>query len=260
MVNRNYPYLLYNLSGGISNILWSGVFIALFITLKNILPFAAEIFIPFIGAGVFMGSMNLLPLKLSGVATDGHNIMTMKKNETARLGFYYMLLVNASIVEGIRYRDMPAEWSELPNNFNDSLSVAFALTHFNLLLDKHDFKAAKDFAERILTEADKIIEVYKNELRCELLFFEIIEECRTEEIERLYTDDLKKYMKASSTQLSKRRLAYAYQKLVAFNEGEAEKELVKFNKTCLTTPYKGELALEQELIYIVNDKAKSLVK
>ena len=150
---------------------------------------------------------------------------------------------------------MPTEWFDLPDNFNDSVSMASALIKCNVLLDKHDFEAAKMLAKRILTEADNIIEVYKNELRCELLFLEIIGERRPDEIENLYTDDLKKYIQASRSQLSKNRLAYAYQKLVARNETETKKELVRFNKVCLTTPHKGELELERELIGIIDDCA-----
>jgi IS1 family transposase len=124
-------------------------------------------------------------------------------------------------------------------------------------MDKHEFAEARTFAEQTLAKAEKAVELYKNELRCELLFLEIIGQRRPEEIERWYTNDLKKYIKASRSQVAKSRLIYAYQKLIERNESATRKALAEFNKACLNTPYKGELVLEQELLGIIDELAVS---
>ncbi|MCL1820213.1 MAG: hypothetical protein FWG36_06120 [Oscillospiraceae bacterium] len=249
-VNGKFPYLLYNLSGGIANLIFGGIFFALY-TLFNF-SYAGIIFIPLAGIGVLLGLTNLIPLKMSGIANDGYNIMLMSKNERARSAFYTMLMVNASLTEGVRYKDMPPEWSELPEDFNDPISVTIAINRMNVSIDNHDFTAAKELAQRILNEGSKILEIYKNELRCELLFLEIIGERRPEEIERLYTKNLAKYIKASGSQMSKRRLMYAYHKLVTRDEAETVKALKMYEKVRLAYPYKGELELERELIEIID--------
>jgi len=254
--SNKYPYNLYNLSGGIANFLWGFVFFVFYMLLRDLFSFAGIVFILLIGVGIFIGAANLIPLRMSGIANDGYNVLALKRSESARRAFYNALHINANVAQGVRYKDMPAEWSELPEDFNNPLTVMIALAQFNRLMDNHDFKSAREFAERILAEADRILEIYKNELRCELLFFEIIGECRHEEIERLYTNNLKKYIKASGSHLSKCRLMYAYSKLVTHNEADTSKALKRLHKTFLTFPYKGELELEREMVGIIDSLAK----
>jgi len=250
--NFNFPYVLYNLSGGIMNLLFSGLFFALYIIFRDIFPFAGIIFIPIFAMGVLIGAMNLIPLKSSGIPNDGYNAILLKKSESARRALYIMLHANASVASGVRYKDMPAEWTTLQDDYNDPLNGTLALIRLNYLMDNHDFRAAKEFAGKVLSEANKILEIHKNELRCELLFLEIIGECQQKEIEQLYTKKLKKYIKASSSHLSKRRLMYAYSKLVTHDKTETSKSLNRLNKTFLTYPYKGNLEFERELVNIID--------
>jgi len=250
--DSDFPFLLYNLSGGLANLLWSGVFLLIYVLLRDAFNYSGVVFIPLIGVGALLGASNLIPLRLSGVANDGHNILTLKKSESARRAFHIVLHMNAKSLKGVRHKDMPAEWFKLPDDYNDPVSLSIAISYFNLLMDNHDFGAAREFGVKILAEADKMLEIHKNELRCELLFIEMIGEQRQDEVERLYTNDLKKYMKASGSHLSKRRIMYAYSKLIALDEAEAEKALDRLNKTFLVYPYKGELELERELVDIID--------
>jgi hypothetical protein len=73
-----------------------------------------------------------------------------------------------------------------------------------------------------------------------------------EEIERLYTAKLKKYIKNSKTHLSKHRLMYAYEKLFTEDAEKAAKALKAFNKTCLAYPFAGDIECERELIGIID--------
>lgn len=82
--------------------------------------------------------------------------------------------------------------------------------------------------------------MYKMELRCELMFLKIIAGKR-DEAKGLYTKELKKYITATSSFLSRHRLMYAYHTLMEKNTDKAEKELQIFNKIKKTHPYKGEI-------------------
>ena len=97
--------------------------------------------------------------------------------------------------------------------------------------------------------------MYKNEFDCELLFLEIIGERRQEEIERLYTNELKEYIKASKYMISKIRLQYAYEKLVAQDNPNAEKTLKRFESAAAKYPFAGEVESERELIEIVEKQS-----
>jgi hypothetical protein len=252
-INGSYPFLLYNLGGSIMNFFGSFFFALIYIIIPENSPYISAIFIPPIGVGILFGLLNLIPLKFGGVANDGSNIVLLRKNEKARRAFRIVLMIQAQAIAGVRIKDMPAEWFDLPDDYNNQISASTAISQFSYLMDNHNFKEAKEFGEKILSEADQILELHKNELCCELLFLEIIGDKHKEEIDRLYTKDLKRYIKAAKSQLPKQRLLYAYAKLIALDETEAKKVLEKFNGLCLTYPFTGEIEAERELIAIVDN-------
>ena len=257
--NNSYPFVLYNLGGGLMNFLFSVGSVVLFVALKGAFSFAGEVFLPFAGVGVMLGAVNLLPLKMGGVALDGHNIVSLRKREQARRAFWLVLTAHAQMALGGRCKDFPSEWFELSENydFNNPVLANAAAMGLSRLIDSHDFNGAKILAEKILNKGDKLIELLKNEVRCELLFLEIIgEPCQTarqEKADRLYTSELSKYIKASKTQLSKHRLMYAYEKLVSRDAQKEEKAFEAFQKACRAYPFSGDRESERELMEIVDN-------
>ena len=256
-VDGKYPYLLYNLGGVILNFIISGLSMVLYIYSTGLHFIPSVLLLTFAASGMFAGLMNLIPLRLGGVANDGYNIYILGKKEEARRSFRTMLLANAYLLAGMRYKDMPAEFSEIPSDFNDPLSASIAVFHYNYLNDIHDFENARAFAGRILNEADNMLELHKNALRCEILFYELIGECRKEEIERLYTADLKKFIKISGNMMSTQRLTYAIAKLMTFDDDEAARILDRFNKCSLIYPHAGEIEIEYEMIAFINKAAEA---
>jgi preprotein translocase subunit SecA len=244
-----YPFVLYNMGGGLMNLIASGLFLALYAALSE-LPFSAQVLLPIVAAGVLLGLINIIPFK----GNDGYNISLLLKNESARRAFRSMMLTLDFIAKGGRSKDMPEEWYEWPEDFNNPIAVVSAATRCGVLMDRHDFEGARELYAKLLNEADEIAELQKNVIRCELLFLEIIGQCREEEIKRLYTDELKKYMKSGAFQISKQRTLYAYAKLAEADGAKAAKELEKFNKGCLSYPYEGDLESERELIKIIDGK------
>lgn len=250
-----YPFLLYNLGGSLMNFLISLILLALFFTLNSDSFIFSAALIPLIVTGAFTGLINIIPLKFIGIANDGYNTYLLLKNEEDRRALRVILLSHAYLAAGKRVRNLPAEWSLHSDEFGSSLSTTSALIHCSILSDNHNFAEARELTEKILTEAD-IFEYQKNELRCDLLFFEIILERRREEIDRLYTDKLRKYISQSRNHPCRLRLLYAYSKLVEPNEEEAAKTLEEFNKACGTYPYETES--EREYIAIIDGISENL--
>ena len=260
-INGNYPFVFYNLGGGLMNFIFSAVFVAFYFIFSSFS--GAWAFNLLAAIGVFIGLLNILPLNL-GIPNDGHNALNLGKDEVTRRAFWSILNVNALMTQGFRYRDIPTEQYFSDNNIdlcdkrNNALVLSVVAQNFERLIDKHEFAEAKAFGENLLSKAEKMIEVQKNEIRCELLFLELIGECNKEEIERLYTADLKKYIKATSSYTARQRLLYAYVKLFLNDDAKAAKILAKFNKTCFSYPFDGEIVRDRELIAIVDDLAKKL--
>ena len=257
-INGNYPFILYNLGGGFMNFIFSAIFIAFYFIFSSFS--CAWVFNLLAAIGIFLGLLNILPLNL-GIPNDGHNALNLGRDEVSRRALWSILNMNALMAQGFRLRDIPIEQYFFDNNVDlcdknsNALVTNVATQHFEQLMDKHEFTEAKAFGENLLGKAEKMIEVHKNELRCELLFLELIGECNKEKIEHLYTKDLKKYIKATSIYTSRQRLLYAYTKLFLNDATEAVNVLAKFNKTCLSHPFEGEIIRDHELIGIVDDLA-----
>ena len=65
----DFPAKLYNLGGGLSNLLFSAAALVLVEATRN--PVVAMVLLPFALLGTGLGLLNLIPLKVSGIANDG---------------------------------------------------------------------------------------------------------------------------------------------------------------------------------------------
>jgi hypothetical protein len=79
----DYPYRLFNLAGGLTNLMIAGICIALVIPIVTGGPGAAWpllILNPLIVAGIYCGVTNLVPMVIGGVANDGWNLTHLGKD------------------------------------------------------------------------------------------------------------------------------------------------------------------------------------
>lgn len=239
----NYPVILYNLGGVLMNIIVSIVALLIAILLKN-----APLMI-FAGIGFFFAFLNGIPMKSGGVPNDGMNVKCFKKDPLARQAFDSQLRFNALSVKGARLKDMPDEWFEIPvesdlNNINTGTLLYMQAAK---LLDACEFDKAKEKIQWILDNVKGLIGLYINELKCELIFCNVMLD-EYEEAEKLYEYEMKKYINETGTNPSRKRLMYGYYLLVEKDSKKAEKELALFGKLKKTYPNKGDLACEEEFI------------
>jgi len=255
----NFPYVLYNLGGGLLNLVASFLTI-LIIVLTNSSGEVKNILYIFSILGIYLALTNLIPLNLGGIANDGMNILSIKKSKEARYSFYLQLKANALLMRGTRYKDMPLEWFNVPENLDikNSINLSRKILEGNYYLDKHDFDKTKEVFEEIL-EDENILGLYKNEIACELIFCELMMNGNEEKINSLYTKEVKKYIDKNKFMLSKKRTQYAYEVLVNKDMVKAEKIKNQLNKLFKTYPYKGELNTEEEFINLIDEKANTLV-
>ncbi len=254
-----YPTVLYNLGGSAFNFLS----IALCLLLYPVLPNALFLRIFLWGNAVFgllMGLSNAIPLKLGGIANDGYNALALRKDPVGLRAFWVQLQVNGLMTRGQDLADMPPQWFVLPgeealkNPIVGGLANLCAAYHHS----RRDFERAEQVSRYLLEHAPGMLELHRNELRCELLFYEIIGPCRRQEIDALYTGALKKYMQATKIYLSRIRLQYAYELLVLRDEKRAQKTLARFHKAAKSWPYRAEVKTEGELMKLIEQKARAL--
>ena len=253
--NEKIPYRLYNLGGCIMN-----AATALF-ALAAYFAAGAEGFFALCMAmlavmGLSMALTNGIPMRVGGISNDGMNAALLGKKENTLRAFWLQLYVNGLIAKGERYRNMPREWFRLPEGeeLSDPICCAMGVMLYNFCFDMHEFDEAEQTINYMLN-APGLLDVEKNELLCELLFLRVLRGAPKEEIDSLLTPKLDKYIKATASYVSRRRLAYAYQLLYLKNYSTAQKCLEVFERTAATYPYSAETENEREIIEIVKQKA-----
>lgn len=257
-----YPYVLYNIGGGLANLIMSilSLFLYLFFIYR---AYISEMLIVFFIIGIISAVNNLIPMKKSGIPNDGYNIMSLYKDKQTRRSFYIQLYINGMLIKGHRLRDMPERFFEnIGNdeniNLNNPWFVSLEVLKCNYLHDKKEFEKAKEYSTNLIKSVPNLISVYKNELTCELLFYEIIGLCRQEKINRLYTGELKRYIRKTLSHVKRRHLIYAYEVLINNDSDKAIQGLDEFKSNVdiiKTYPYIGEIEAERELIEFIDNLA-----
>lgn len=252
---NDYPYVLYNLGGAIGNLVFSLLCLLLYKLMSKVNYLSVFLGISII-IGIAFALMNGIPMYLGGISNDGMNALSLGKDREAKHAFWLQLYINGLITNGTRLAHMSEELFRLPDkaDLNNPVICAIGVFKCSYLQDKKQFDEAKEMCQFMLENAPGLLEIHKNELRCELLFYEIMGPCRREEIEKLYTKQLKKYIRATSSYVSRKRLMYAYVLLFQGDAVKAQKELEGFEKAARVYPYEIEVKCERELIALVDEK------
>ncbi len=252
----DFPFILYNLGGGLFNLIFSFIFIALSLALKGrAYPYDFTLLLFGIG-GILIALVNLIPMNAAGIPNDGHNLRSMIKDQSLVKKFYIQLRTNGLLNDGIRIKDMDLEDfiispdSDIGSPFNSY----FVFIHHQWYLDNMDFDKAKEVLDNIFPNLHKFISLYRFEAKKERIFLELIGENNIEFIERHLDKDLEKYTKATSTMLSTKRFQMAYE---AFYNDDKEKALKIYDeiiKKAHTYPLEGEADMEIMLADYLKDR------
>lgn len=249
-------YILYNLGGVLMNAIVSIVSAIILLSIDTN-KYIEVILIAFIFVGIVCVIGNGIPMKISGIANDGYNILSISKDKFIKYCFYTQLKVNGLLYKGMRIKDMPIEWFYIKDgaDINNPLVTSLKIMEANYYHDKLNFEMAKKCYEDILENSPKIIKLYENEIKCELLFLEILNG-NLEKVEEIYTKELRNYIKITECYISRKRLMYTYNLMVLKDKNKADKLLGEFERVKKTYPVKSEIESEEEIIKLIGDKLK----
>lgn len=227
---EDVPTALYNAGGVLMNIFISTIALVLLITCKNSM---VTWLVYLLGATAVMGFaialINGLPMKVNGVANDGHNLLYLKRNKQSVKGFCAQLVVNEKIQNGTRPSMMPDELFDLGGeiDYSDSLQSNVEIMRISRILDSGDIEQAHNlFKELMHSHGHELLQLLRFELQCELLFTSIA----TSDVEisdKLLNDkQLIAYINAhAKVMTSKQRILMAKALLVDGNRAQAQQML-----------------------------------
>ena len=259
------PYKLYHLMGGLTNLVIGLISVILSIILpKGMLNFC--LFETSAVLGFMLGITNLMPTKINGTQNDGYNLVDLGRNQFAKKALNLVLSLNALITTADSYDDLP---EELVNELmaidftKEDLSNASIANAFNyqaaILYVKGDYENAYK-TQKYISENNDILGIFRNEAKCECLFYEIITDAGAEVIDTRYDKNLQKYVKATAIYPSRQRLLYSYYRLYRKDEKKAEECMNKLEKMIDTYSVKADAVLELETAKKIDIISSTLIE
>lgn len=251
MVDGKFPVVLYNLGGSIVNLLVTALMIPVFVAIDKNSIFALFFFL-LIAIGAITGLGNGIPMRTKTVDNDGYNAISLGKSKEAMRAFWIQMKTNEQLTKGIRTKDMPEEWFEVPTDeaMRNPMVATIGVYAASRLMDQHRFEEAGSLIDHLLEIETGMVALHRNLLICDQIYLELIGENRSDRVEMLYTKELKKFMKAMKTFPSVIRLEYAYNLIAAQDPKAAAKSMEAFELVAATYPYPNDINTERELMVI----------
>jgi len=116
--------------------------------------------------------MNGIPMKLGGIGNDAYNMLYLRHNMTSKRALVIQLRSNALIQNGVRSIDMPDEWFEWKTDidYKNPLEVSIPFMYASRLVDELSYEDAYLKYEELYSHKADIMQLYVNEIACELAF------------------------------------------------------------------------------------------
>lgn len=251
------PVLLYNLGGGLLNLVVSVVLAAL-------IPMAPAVLTSFLiiasGFGVLMAATNLIPLRIGTVDNDGRNALHLSRDPDSRRAFLLQMSVMGRICDGQRLGDMPDDWFQLPAGADRSSALTMAMAYQGCcrLIDCGDFAAARTALDDLLDQESGLLPLHRLETRAERIFCGLMLGEDGDVLAPFQGKDLDKHIKATRRYfLSRQRLAYAQALLDPGHDPRSAPSIRRtFDAMAARYPWPAEAEGERRLLDAVDALAQ----
>lgn len=224
---EKYPYLAYNLGGGIFNIIFSLLTVLLFFTGSSLVGWLAGVFI---FTGVMFVISNLIPMTV-GVPNDGKNALDCKRSPVAQKAFYLQLKINADMSDGARLKDLPLEMLQIEKqeeSEKSGLVVALRMYEIYWYMENGMDEEAKALLAEMEAKKEKMALLFVNAFDMISMYYMLLEKAPLEKIAAYYNG--LKIVFQKNADLSVLFVKYAYYKLLTDEEREKIEWLSLTNK------------------------------
>jgi len=248
LTDGRMPFVLYNLGGGLMNVIFALIALVLSVLTEN--PAADALLLTCALTGVVLAFTNLLPMRVGALDNDGRNILSMKRNSEAVRALWLQLKIAALNAKGVRLKDMPEEWFSLPSRaaMGNSLCAAVRVFRCNRLMDEMKFDEARGAMLNMLRLNTGIAGLHRAFLLMDLACCELFLGNGQDAAKAQMDKDAHKIMKAMKNHLSVLRTEYI---LALRGEGNAEKAAAieaRFEKAAAAWPSKADVESERAIL------------
>lgn len=193
---KDIPVVWYNFGGILANIV-AGLIVLPLLWIHTLPPLLYESVLIFLLTDLFLILTNGIPMQTGGIGNDAYNIIMLRKNEKSKSALMLQLRSNALIHEGVRPKDMPAEWfvTEGEPDYRNPLEVSIPLMEASRLIDEMKWDEAHAAFGRIYSHKTELMPLYAMETACELVFTSLVTG-DTGRARELYDTKLKRYIEA----------------------------------------------------------------
>lgn len=256
MVDGHIPYVLYNLGGAMANVIFSAIIYGIYMAIGGVSDFCIITVI----IGLILAILNGIPMHMGEVDNDGYNALSLGKNKAAERDFWIQMKINELTTLGVRLKDMPSEYFDIPvkDDMDNSISATIGVFACCRAMDELDLEKARYIAEKLMKEGSGLIGIHRNMLISEVIFCELLGANDKDLIDRLYEGKFLKYTMAMASNPSILRMRYAYKLFYKENEKEAAEVLKDFEKAAAKYPHESEILGERELIALTKAKYAEL--
>lgn len=248
LVEGRMPIVAYNLGGVIMNLITASIAMAILLLMET-KGYLFFFLIVFSAAGILIAILNGVPLKLGLVDNDGYNTLSLKRSKKALRAFWIQLKINQAQSEGVRLKDMPSSWFDLPDesDMGNTIISALAVFNENRLMDEQRFEEAEALIKKLLDSQTISIGLYEKLLIADFIYIEAITTKSKEVIDKLYNKEQAAFMKAMKSFPSVIRTEYALA-LLNNDERNRDEALKRFERISKTYPNPSDIVSEGELI------------
>lgn len=251
MRDGKIPLVLYNLGGSLGNLIVGALFLLGHLLCPAEL-FLSPLLLIFAAVGFMTAMMNGIPMHLGTVDNDGYNAVALAGNREAVEAFRIQLKMNEQNAKGIRLKDMPVEWFDVPTDeaMKNSMVATRGVLACGRLMDEERFEEADALMAHLLEIDSGIVGLHRSLMMCDRIFVELIGENRSEVIEGMVTKEQRKFMNAMKRLPSVLRTQYVLALLFEKDAAKAERIRGEFEKVAKTYPYAHDVVFERELMAI----------
>lgn len=206
------PFVIYNAAGVAANILLTAAAVPYFFIHSadsGMFAFLLALFI--VIAGLWTAIINGIPMKINGMCNDAGNIRLMLRDMQVRRHFVLQLRAHALCQNGMRPKDFPPEWFNIPDSGEEYGLINVVTDMFAVAreIDRADYSRANTMLTAIRDRRPTLPDMYEKEIDCELAFTSLMLGYE-DEARALLTPDLTAYIRRTvSYSSSKPRLLCA---------------------------------------------------